>query len=167
MILKPWLPLSGAIEGYARARGCAWPRLPLSCRSTYPGSDASAAITPMTPFTRSVYAVVSAIPSGSVVSYGMVAAIVGRSGAPRAVGGALSALPEELDVPWWRVISSSGRITTSPIHHTAQIQRALLEDEGVCLTESGRVDWDRYEWNPTEADLDRVLGAARIGALDA
>jgi O-6-methylguanine DNA methyltransferase len=58
----------------------------------------------MTSFTRSVYAVVSAIPSGSVESYGMVAAIVGRPRAPRAVGGALSTLPEELDVPWWRVI---------------------------------------------------------------
>ena len=125
----------------------------------------------MTPFTRSVYAVVSAIPSGSVASYGMVATILGRARAPRAVGGALSALPEELDVPWWRVISSSGRISTSSIHHTAQIQRALLEDEGVRLTERRRIDWDLYEWNPTESDLDRVLRtvdteATRDAAVD-
>jgi methylated-DNA-protein-cysteine methyltransferase related protein len=111
----------------------------------------------MTPFTRSVYTLVAAIPSGSVASYGMVAAFAGRPRAPRAVGGALSALPEGLDVPWWRVISSSGRISTSSIHHTAQIQRALLEDEGVRFTEGGRIDWDRYEWHPTEADLERVL----------
>ena len=126
----------------------------------------------MTPFTRSVYAVVSAIPSGSVASYGMVATILGRPRAPRAVGGALSTLPEELDVPWWRVIDSSGRISTPSIHHTAQIQRALLEDEGVRLTEGGRIDWEQYEWNPTEADLERVLGtvdteAGRLGAVDA
>jgi methylated-DNA-protein-cysteine methyltransferase-like protein len=112
----------------------------------------------MTPFARSVYAVVSAIPSGSVTSYGTVAAILGRARAPRAVGGALSALPEDLDVPWWRVISSSGRISTSPIHHTAQIQRALLEDEGVRLTEGGRVDWERYEWSPDDEDLEQILG---------
>ena len=111
----------------------------------------------MTPFTRSVYAVVSAIPSGKVASYGMVATILGRSRAPRAVGGALSALSEEIDVPWWRVISTSGRIVTSSVHHTAQVQRALLEDEGVRLKESGRIDRNRYEWNPTEADLDQVL----------
>ena len=126
----------------------------------------------MTPFTRSVYAVVSAIPLGSVASYGMVATILGRPRAPRAVGGALSTLPEELDVPWWRVIDSSGRISTPSIHHTAQIQRALLEDEGVRLTEGGRIDWEQYEWNPTEADLERVLGtvdteAGRLGAVDA
>ena len=112
----------------------------------------------MTPFARSVYAVVSAIPSGSVTSYGMVAAILGRPRAPRAVGRALSALPEGLDVPWLRVISSSGRISTSSIHHTAQVQRALLEDEGVRFTETGRIDWDRYEWNLDDADLERVLG---------
>ena len=127
---------------------------------------------PMTFFTRSVYAVVSAIPAGSVSSYGMVAAILGRPRAPRAVGGALSAIPEELDIPWWRVISSSGRISTSSIHHTAQIQRALLEDEGVRFSETGRIDWERYEWNPHDADLEQVLrtmdvGAAHVGALHA
>ena len=114
----------------------------------------------MTPFTRSVYALVSAIPSGSVASYGMVATMAGRPRAPRAVGGALSALPEELDVPWWRVISSSGRISTSSIHHTAQIQRALLADEGVRFTESGRIDWDRYEWSPEAGHIDRLLREA-------
>ena len=116
-----------------------------------------------TPFTRSVYALVSAVPSGSVTSYGMVAAFLGRPRAPRAVGGALSALPEDLDVPWWRVISSSGRISTSSIHHTAQVQRALLEDEGVRFTETGRIDWDRYEWNPNEGDLEQVLGSVDVG----
>ncbi len=123
----------------------------------------------MTPFTRSVYAVVAAIPSGHVTSYGAVAAILGRPHASRAVGGALSGIPDELDLPWWRVISSSGRISTPSIHHTAQIQRALLEDEGVCFTKTGRIDWDRYEWDPNDAELERVLGtvdtrARRAGA---
>ena len=114
----------------------------------------------MTPFTRSVYAVVASIPSGRVTSYGAVAAILGRPRAPRAVGGALSAIPDEFDLPWWRVINSSGRISTSSIHHTAQIQRALLEDDGVHFTKTGRVDWDRYEWNPNDADIERVLETA-------
>ena len=139
--------------------GCAWLRVLLSCPSTYPGNSPSAATTSMTPFTRSVYAVVAAIPSGRVTSYGAVAAILGRPRAPRAVGGALSGTPDELELPWWRVISSSGRISTSSIHHTAQIQRALLEDEGVHFTKTGRIDWDRYEWDPNGADLEQVLGA--------
>jgi len=118
----------------------------------------------MTPFTRSVYAVVAAIPSGSVTTYGTVAALAGRPRAPRAVGGALSAIPDELDRPWWRVISSSVRISTSSIHHTAQIQRALLEDEDVRFTEGGRIDWERFEWNPSEAEVGRLLRAELLGA---
>lgn len=118
----------------------------------------------MTPFTRSVYAVVSTIPSGSVTSYGMVAAMTGRPRAPRAVGGALSSLPGDLDVPWWRVISSSSRISTPSIHHTAKIKRALLEDERVRFTETGRIDWNQYEWNPNEGDLDRMLGSMDVKA---
>jgi methylated-DNA-protein-cysteine methyltransferase-like protein len=114
----------------------------------------------MTPFAKSVYALVSAIPSGSVTSYGMVAAALGRPRAPRSVGGALSALPEDLDVPWWRVISSSGWISTSSIHHTAQIQRALLEDEGVCFPERGRIDLDLYGWSPESGHIDRILREA-------
>ena len=100
---------------------------------------------------------VSAIPPGSVASYGMVAAMAGRPRAPRAVGGALSALPDDLDIPWWRVISSSGRISTSEIYHTAQIQRALLGDEGVPIVEGGRVDWDVHGWAPEPDHVDRIL----------
>ena len=114
----------------------------------------------MTPFTRSVYALVSAIPPGSVTSYGTVAAMAGRPRAPRAVGGALSSLPEDHEIPWWRVIASSGRISTSSIHHTAQIQRALLEDEGVSLSEGGRIDWDLHEWSPEPGHVDRILREA-------
>ena len=116
----------------------------------------------MTPFARSVYALVSAIPPGSVASYGMVAASLGRPRAPRGVGGALSALPEGLDVPWWRVINSSGRISTSSLHHTAQIQRALLEDERLSFTESGRIDWDLYGWSPEAGHIDRILREADV-----
>ena len=114
----------------------------------------------MTPFTRSLYALVSAIPPGCVVSYGAVAAMTGRPRAPRAVGAALSSLPDDLDVPWWRVINSSGRISTSSIHHTAQIQQALLEDEGVALSDGGRVDWDEFGWSPDPRHVDRILREA-------
>ena len=107
---------------------------------------------PMTPFQRQVYALVAEIPRGRVLSYGAVASLLGRPRSARAVGGALSLTPDDLDLPWWRVISGSGRITTPPIHHTAQIQRALLEDEGVEFTDSGRIDRERFEWDPEKTE---------------
>jgi len=100
----------------------------------------------MTPFQRQVYNLVAEIPSGRVVSYGAVAALIGRPRSARAVGGAMSLTPDGLELPWWRVVSASGRISTSPIHHTAQIQRALLEDEGIEFDKRGRIDFERFEW---------------------
>lgn len=64
----------------------------------------------------------------------------------------MSLTPDDLELPWWRVISGSGRISTSPIHHTAQIQRALLKGEGVEFTELGRIDRERFEWDPEETE---------------
>jgi len=95
---------------------------------------------------------VAEIPRGRVLSYGAVAALLGRPRSARAVGGALSLTPDGLDLPWWRVISGSGRISTSPIHHTAQVQRALLEDEGVEFSDSGRIDQERFEWDPERTE---------------
>jgi len=100
----------------------------------------------MTPFQRQVYALVAEIPSGRVASYGAVAALIGKPRSARAVGGAMSRTPDDLDLPWWRVVSGSGRISTSPIHHTAQVQRALLEDEGVEFDRGGRIDFEQFEW---------------------
>ncbi len=87
------------------------------------------------------------IPRGKVLSYGAVAALAGRPRAARAVGAALSALPEGSTVPWWRVINHSGRITTPKIHHIATLQSVLLQKDGIPLG-SGRVDMARHAWQP-------------------
>ena len=50
------------------------------------------------------------IPRGSVASYGQIADIAGIPRGARQVGYALRALPDDHDVPWHRVIQSSGRI---------------------------------------------------------
>jgi len=98
-------------------------------------------------FSPRVYALVRQIPPGRVVSYGGVAALLGRPRGARGVGSALSALPGDSDVPWWRVVNREGRITTSSLDHTAQEQRARLEAEGVEFTSDARIDWDRFGWD--------------------
>lgn len=101
----------------------------------------------MTPFQREVYRVVRAIPHGTVVSYGGVAALIGQPRAARGVGTALSALKEPHDVPWWRVVNRNGAISTSRIDHTAQLQRALLEGEDIEFSEFDRISWKRFGWD--------------------
>lgn len=121
-------------------------------------------------FTEQVYAAVRLIPAGKVLSYGAVAALLGRPRAARAVGTALSGLSRELGVPWWRVVSSTGRITTPKIHQVASAQRQLLGEEAVSFTETGRVDIKRSAWTPTPDEIETLrcrLGAAldRINEL--
>ena len=111
----------------------------------------------MNPLYRRIYRVVSRIPSGRVASYGVVARLVGRPGAARTVGWALSALPVDSDVPWWRVINAAGRISLADHRHGAVLQRALLLREGVRFAAGGVVDLDLFGW-PSDA-YDRVVGA--------
>ena len=97
---------------------------------------------------RSVYRVVRRIPAGRVATYGQVAALAGMPGAARQVGWALHALTEDDDVPWHRVINAQGEISPRGARESVDLQRALLESEGVELSHRGRVDLGRYAWEP-------------------
>ena len=101
----------------------------------------------MSTFTERVYAMVRRVPHGQVVSYGGVAALLGSPRAARGVGQALRSLPDDSDVPWWRVINRNGEISIRGTMHGAQLQRFLLEREGVRFSAAGRVDWKRYGWD--------------------
>jgi methylated-DNA-protein-cysteine methyltransferase related protein len=92
---------------------------------------------------ESVYSIVRMIPRGRVATYGQIAAILGR-GTPRMVGYAMAAIQDGSDVPWHRVINSTGR--TSLTGEGAEVQTALLEREGVVFGEDGRVDLGLYLW---------------------
>lgn len=61
-----------------------------------------------TPFTREVCAWIRGIPPGEVRSYGEVARAMGKPGASRAVGQALSRNPIGLVVPCHRVVGAKG-----------------------------------------------------------
>jgi methylated-DNA-protein-cysteine methyltransferase-like protein len=89
------------------------------------------------PLYRRIYRVVRHIPKGRVATYGVIARLAGRPGAARTVGWALSALPDDADVPWWRVLNAAGRISLSALDHGAVVQRALLLREGVRFAPGG------------------------------
>lgn len=85
----------------------------------------------MTRFTERVCKVIEAIPPGTVATYGEVAEEAGRPGAARAVGHVLSSSE---GLPWWRVVTSTGRLV--PGNEAEHARR--LAAEGV-LVENGRV----------------------------
>ncbi len=104
-----------------------------------------------------VYAVVRQIPRGKVASYGQIAGLLGHPQAARTVGWALSALRDSQidDVPWQRVINSHGRISIPRVELGAELQRALLEEEGVEFDSRGYVDLKRFGWRGMD-NVDRL-----------
>jgi methylated-DNA-[protein]-cysteine S-methyltransferase len=84
-----------------------------------------------TPFQRQVWAALRAIPAGTTVSYGTLAARIGRPSATRAVGMANNANPTGVVVPCHRVIGADGSLTG--YGGGLARKRWLLEHEGVRL----------------------------------
>ena len=111
-------------------------------------------------FNQSVYQIVEGIPIGQVLTYGRIAAIIppprGMSYTSycavraRWVGYAMASCPEGL--PWHRVVNAQGRVSKRP-GFGPDLQRKLLEDEGIAFDEKGRIDIKRYVWQPDDAWL--------------
>jgi alkylated DNA nucleotide flippase Atl1 len=82
-------------------------------------------------FTVAVIATIEVIPRGEISTYGEIAQESGYPGAARAVGNLLRTVP---DLPWWRVVTSTGRLAPSKEAEHARLLRA----EGVTIT-NGKV----------------------------
>ena len=90
-------------------------------------------------------AVVEAIPSGRVMTYGDVAAAIG-SRAARAVGQTMAYYGS--DLPWWRVIRASGHPAVG--HESQALEHFRAEGTPVTWSVSGvfRVDLAAARWRP-------------------
>lgn len=95
-----------------------------------------------------IYAVVRRIPPGQVATYGQIAALAGLGGHARQVGYALHALDQGSDVPWQRVINSKGEVSPRATPGWEGFQRQILAEEGIVFDHRGRVDLDRFRWDP-------------------
>ena len=96
-------------------------------------------------FKTQVLEVIAKIPEGQVMTYGQVARVAGKPRNPRQVGEILFGLHHETDLPWWRVINSSGRISTYKVG-SGDLQKRLLEAEGIALGATGTISLERYRW---------------------
>jgi len=93
-----------------------------------------------------IHKVVARIPRGRVATYGQIARLAGLGRQARLVGYAMHALPAGTRVPWQRVINAQGVISLPG--KSAIRQRELLEREGVRFDARGRIDLDRFLWQP-------------------
>ena len=94
---------------------------------------------------RRIYAAVRRIPRGRVATYGQIAGLAGLEGHARQVGYALHALKGDR-VPWHRVVNARGEISVRGSSDSHELQRHLLQAEGVKFDRRGRIALDRFRW---------------------
>lgn len=101
----------------------------------------------MQPFTEDVITVIRKIPAGKVMTYGQIARVAGHPRGARQVARILHSMSRKHRLPWHRVINAKGQIVLKD-EIRAMDQRMMLEDEGVDVTSSGRVDLAEYQFHP-------------------
>lgn len=92
---------------------------------------------------QKIYEVVKKIPRGKVATYGQVATAAGNPRWSRVVGYALHSNPSPGEIPCHRVVRKDGRVARSFAFGGENVQRMLLEGEGVKFV-------DEYTVNMTE-----------------
>lgn len=91
-----------------------------------------------------VYEIVAQIPIGRVTTYGAIARVIPVPRGARGVGWALAQAPIEGRLPWWRVVSASGKITAPDA--IEQYDRLIAEN--VPMSAYLIVDLSQVFWQP-------------------
>ena len=83
------------------------------------------------------------IPAGKTATYGQIALLCGKPGNARQVGYALKHDLAGEEIPAHRVVNSSGRLSGAAYFETWDLQKLLLEQEGVEVVRQK----DGWEWS--------------------
>ncbi len=97
-------------------------------------------------FYDKIYEAVMTIPYGKTTTYGQIAALAGNPRAARAVGNALHKNPLPGVIPCHRVVNALGRLSPAFAFGGENVQRGMLEKEGVEFLPNGCVDLKKCLW---------------------
>ena len=107
-------------------------------------------MTTLSPFTRRAIAIIKQVPAGRVASYGQIAALAGNPRGARQIARILHTCSDKYDLPWHRIINSRGSISL-PAGHGLELQKALLEEEGIVFRQS-QISDQRFFWSREPID---------------
>lgn len=91
-----------------------------------------------------IYSVVKSIPKGRVATYGTVALLAGNPRWARVVGYALHKNPRPGEIPCHRVVNRRGETAQSFAFGGGEVQRLMLEEEGIEFGSDGRIDLKKF-----------------------
>lgn len=111
----------------------------LTCKNMSPAVAAD--------FTTMIKRALKRIPKGRVATYGQISELAGSPRGARQVVRILHSSSDSEQLPWHRVINREGKISLKR-GQGFELQRALLEAEGVFVSASGHIDLKRYQWRP-------------------
>lgn len=94
-----------------------------------------------------VYDTVEKIPCGKVSTYGAVAAMIGNPRLARVVGYALHVNPRPGIIPCHRVVNRNGFPAPGFAFGGEDVQKSMLEAEGVVFESDGHIDLIKYGWD--------------------
>ena len=97
-------------------------------------------------FTQKTLTIIRHIPEGKVLTYGRAAFLAGKPNGARQVSRLLHSMSKKYDLPWHRVVNSKGKISLRP-SQGYELQKALLESEGICFSKQDTIDFQTYLWN--------------------
>ena len=97
-------------------------------------------------FKHNIYSLVAQIPAGRLMTYGQIAALCGKPRGAWEVGQIAHFGPQEL--PWHRVVNKQGGLAGGWPNGGRQAHAALLQAEGVAVTEDFKVDITTLQWWP-------------------
>jgi len=95
-------------------------------------------------FFKKVYEIVARIPEGKVATYGGIGKLLGYPRGAKVVGWAMRSAPEGLNLPCHRVVKATGELAPGYVFGDVEIQRAMLEAEGISFREDGTIDMEKH-----------------------
>ena len=95
-----------------------------------------------------IYEQVKKIPKGKVATYGQIALMAGNPRWSQIVGYALHSNPEPGVIPCHRVVNKEGKLAKAFAFGGENIQKDLLEKEGVIFINEVTVDLEKCRYTP-------------------
>lgn len=103
-------------------------------------------------FTQRIINIIQSIPSGTVMTYGQIAALAGSPRAARQVVRILHTMSRQYNLPWHRVVNAKGEIRV-PDDESKMMQTLKLQGEGVEILDHAVVHLEKYQYHPNPDEI--------------
>lgn len=97
-------------------------------------------------FHEIVVRLIKKITKGKVATYGQIAAMAGSPRGARQIVRTLHSSSNKEKLPWHRVVNSQGKIGLKE-YQGYEIQKAMLEKEGVKFGINDVIDLNKFQWD--------------------